>query len=194
MVEMGTANERGEIPLVTGKFYNVLEPESEDQAKLTLQVIGRGLANTCRFAGQLDKFYSVAEHCVIGSYMLEDEIDQRAFMMHDSAEALIHDITKPLKVELPDYVALEERHERIHAQRWGLPYPLQPQVKQVDRVMARIETIYFGKTERLSFTEDPSEDQLQRLEAAGQHGKIRCLDPDQAYAAWLLRANELGLK
>lgn len=65
-----------------------------------LDDIANALSNICRFGGHV-RFYSVAEHCVRVSRILEewgwDPALQRLGLFHDAAEAYIGDIVRPIK-------------------------------------------------------------------------------------------------
>lgn len=61
--------------------------------------IAHALANTCRFGGHVKSFYSVAEHCYLGSKVIDQQY-ALAFLMHDAAEAYLHDISRPIKSSL----------------------------------------------------------------------------------------------
>lgn len=123
------------ILLESGKFYSYLNPEKNDW---TIEDIALSLSNLCRYSGQVGKFYSIAQHCYHVSYA----IDQRYALdglLHDGVEAFMVDVPTPLKVLLPDYKALEEKHEAELFSRFGLEYPMRPEVHKADREMLLAE-------------------------------------------------------
>lgn len=71
------------IATSTGKhidFVNI----TPDQ--ICIEDIARGLSNECRFAGQLESFYSVAQHSVYVSQIVLPEYALEA-LLHDAAES-----------------------------------------------------------------------------------------------------------
>lgn len=80
---------------------------------VTIEQIATGLGNTCRYNGQVRKFYSVAEHSILLSqYFKEQGHPQRMqifALMHDASEAFIGDIVYHLKAEMPGFKEIEER-------------------------------------------------------------------------------------
>lgn len=111
------------------------DPINVDEVKL--RDVALGAARETRFNGQYRQwidFYSVAEHCVLGSYVAP--FGQRlAFLVHDAAEAFIKDITKPLKNLLPDYGDLERRFEDALRDKFKWPDWHNPIVKKIDMQM-----------------------------------------------------------
>ncbi len=100
--------------------------------------IAHGLSNTCRFSGQCNSFYSVAQHSVLVSYQVPPYHAFEA-LMHDAAEAYMCDIPTPLKVLLPGYKELEDK---VLAKVWEV-YQLSgmawEDIKIADRELLRAE-------------------------------------------------------
>lgn len=75
--------------------------------------IAAGLSKLCRFCGQIDTFFSVAEHSVnVYQLAVAKQCNWHTRMyalMHDASEAYIGDIPRPAKQLLPDYRKLEAR-------------------------------------------------------------------------------------
>jgi len=61
----------------------------------------KALSMQCRYAGSVDRFYSVAEHTSVGVEVLQEscasEDEQRAFFLHDMPEGPYGDIITPVK-------------------------------------------------------------------------------------------------
>lgn len=135
------------ITTAGGGTLDLLDPRPED---VRIEAIAAGLGHTCRFAGQADRFYSVAEHCCLGAGRLARQgatpLNQLQFLLHDAHEAYTGDITTPMKV------LLGGRHvRRIQAQLQrvilaGLVIPLPDEdaellIEDVDAVMAATEYV-----------------------------------------------------
>ena len=120
------------------KQYDFVDP---DPASVEIEDIAHSLSNMCRYAGHVPSFYSVAEHCVRVSRMLNTrgfntEIQLKG-LLHDASEAYCVDIPSPLKHQ-PEieagYLYHEERAQCMIARAFGLTMPLEhPLVKQADR-------------------------------------------------------------
>jgi len=89
-----------------GRFYP-FDPRPDE---VRLDDIAQGLAHTCRYAGQVQQFYSVALHSVHVSRELADEPPrvQCYGLLHDAAEAYLADVPGPVKAELPAYRDAED--------------------------------------------------------------------------------------
>jgi hypothetical protein len=120
------------IMLQSGRLFDLANPESSE---ITVSDIAHGLAHTCRYAGQCDGFFSVAEHSVLVS--LATPHSSLAALFHDADEAFVGDMSRPLKHLLPQYKAIEERIAQAIFTRFNIPWPLPPEVKYADHsVMA----------------------------------------------------------
>lgn len=119
-----------------GKFHLYREG---DVSEINITDIASALSRQCRFTGHLlphVEHYSVAEHCVLVSYILEkmgasaDVIFQG--LMHDATEAYLSDIAAPFKRELGQYYEKERLvQERIN-KRYNMPPGHHPMIKTAD--------------------------------------------------------------
>ena len=94
--------------LHSGATLDFLDPAT---SQFTLGDIAHGLSNICRYAGQCDEFYSVAEHSVLVSEVTEQF--KLEALMHDAAEAFLGDVTRPLKQLLPDFKIIERNIQQV---------------------------------------------------------------------------------
>ena len=92
----------------SGLRFWPLDPRAEE---VDIRDIARGLAMTCRYGGQTSSFYSVAEHAVIVSLYVPPEFARQA-LLHDSSEAYIGDMIRPLK-HTPEMSVFREAEARI---------------------------------------------------------------------------------
>ena len=162
-----------------GVYFDFENPSRE---AITLNAIARGLANTCRFAGQCSRFYSVAEHSVWVSRIVPEQYAIEG-LLHDAAEAFIVDMPKPLKEMLPDYKAVEARIERAVFGCFGF-VDLPAEIKRADRIMLSTEQrILMRNRDRWKWT-----DGFEPLDI-----ELQCLPPDTAYHQFITRAQELGI-
>jgi uncharacterized protein len=115
------------IMLRSGALFDFLDPWSSN---FTIEDIAHGLSNICRYAGQCRKFYSVAEHSIHVSYVAQGF--EYPALMHDATEAFLGDITRPLKQLVPEFKRIETGVERAIFSRFGIEWPIPPDVKYAD--------------------------------------------------------------
>lgn len=184
------------IQLYSGGYFDFANPE---RTPVSIYDIARGLANECRYGGQC-RYYSVAEHSVLSSYMREKQLassaDNIAYtevfvkraayaaLMHDAHESVAMDVMKPLKEILPDYQAVEERVEEQFAKWFDYPFPIQPEVKLIDVQMLLVEKEQLlGNSDVWTWCEG--------LEKPAWTPRIECWGPDEAYRRFLSRYQEI---
>ena len=124
------------IPTVTGRKFWPNDPRPED---IDIRDIAAGLANKCRYGGQLERFYSVAQHCVIGSYFCEDPL---WFLLHDAAEAYLADIQSPIKSCFPQLIEMENRILKVVSEAFDLAWPMPDCVHEIDMSMRPTEQLF----------------------------------------------------
>lgn len=85
-------------------FTGTFDPFNPQPEEVRIEDIAHHLAMICRYGGATPVFYSVAEHAVHVSRLVERVSgDARLALLalhHDSAEAYIHDIRRPIKQQL----------------------------------------------------------------------------------------------
>ena len=162
-----------------------------------LEDIAAGLSKLCRYTGQCERFYSVAEHCTLGSRLPEldlfcvlgqatgprDPKLSKSFFVHDSPEAYLGDANAPLKALLPGYKLIEERFESVIDEAFSLDVSIGHEtVKRLDRLM------YLREDDELMESRGECPAELYDLIP-----ELPCWSPDEAKKAFLERAEELGI-
>lgn len=158
-----------------GKHFDLTDPQPEMVDALD---IAHGLANCCRFAGQSNWFYSVAQHSVLVSEIVPHEFALEA-LLHDAAEAYIGDITKPLKRLLPDYRAIERRVDAAIRAAFDLPDHHSREVGEADLILLATER------RDLMIEDDREWDCLAGIQPLAKH--IRARNQNHAKAMFLER-------
>lgn len=178
----------------SGHAFYPLDPDPE---LIEPMDIAHSLAMQCRYNGHVTRFYSVAEHCVLmsdylierwgGSVELDEDGRQLALwaLLHDAAEAYIGDMVRPLKVNMPAFIAIDEFVTAAVADRFGLAdHTIPREVKLVDtRILL---------DERAALLRTPPRDwALGDLEPLGV--KIRGWEPGIAKWEYVARLKSLGV-
>lgn len=133
----------------TGRQFWPIDPRPEE---VCVEDIAHALALQCRFAGHCRVPYSVAEHSVRVSLMVERLVDDGcrgerlrctvlAALLHDASEAYCVDVPRPLKPYLRGYKDIESGVMRAIEAWAGLPAGAcdGPMVKRADAVLLMTE-------------------------------------------------------
>lgn len=129
------------IRLLSGCLFDYNNPSA---SPVEIEDIAAALSKVCRFAGHIHQFYSVAQHAVNASLIVEPEYAFDA-LMHDTAEAFTNDLPTPLKFAIPIFKELEVRIEGAMSERFGFSYPLPDAVKVADLQMLALEKHYLKR-------------------------------------------------
>jgi uncharacterized protein len=134
----------------SGKAFAPMSPTLD---MVCIEDIMHGLSNVCRFSGQTQEFYSVAQHSVLVSQIISTlpafeplSVHERrplllASLLHDASEAYIVDVPTPIKRHLHGYLEIEEGVMRVIAQKFELDFALfsNPLIKQADTIALATE-------------------------------------------------------
>ena len=176
------------LQTVSGRFVNPFDPDPD---QLDAADIARALANVCRFGGHARSFYSVAQHSVIVSELVEarggDAEDAFAALMHDATEAYLGDMPHPIKHRSPlgaAFKAAEDHLEAAIRDRFAIRADV-PEIKRVDRALLATERRAFS-TENWHW---PELDGVEPLEL-----ELEGWPPDEAAGAFARRFDELDAR
>ena len=154
--------------------YNCPDPDT-----INITDIAKGLSNTCRFSGQIEEFYSVAQHSVAVSEMVSPEYALEG-LLHDAAEAYMSDITSPLKRLLTEYKEIEEELIHMIYMRFG-----------VSNTKASKEMVRQADWKRLLWEARDLKEEVWEPGTLLPEAKVFPLPPRDAYKQFLYRFEEL---
>lgn len=123
------------ILTIEGEYFDFTAPE---KWRGSIRTVAHALAHICRFGGHTRRFYSVAQHCVLMSYLVPPEHALHA-LLHEAGEPFAGDMPAPLKMLLPEYKALEKRIEAAVLTRFNLHPKLPDCIKRADLVLLATE-------------------------------------------------------
>jgi hypothetical protein len=186
LVKDGIDVSRAWIQTYSGGTFHILDPQQDE---ILITDIGHSLAMQCRFTGHVRRFYSVAEHCVLGSRLVPSK-DALWFLLHDASEAYIADINRPLKHFTgigPEYIPVEEAIMKAVCKKFRLAEEQPVSIKKFDNIM-----LFTEKEQLLSPMDWDSKWGGSEIEAADV--KVKCWAPEVAEVEFLHRFYELTNK
>ncbi|MCJ0806680.1 hypothetical protein [Vibrio vulnificus] len=124
------------IILNNGETHRFCEPFDAD-----IDTIAFALSHINRYTGHVGQ-YSVAQHCVLVSQQLPDEL-KLSGLLHDATEAYIGDVSKPLKALLPEYRKIEAWYHQQIDTLFDVVTE-HPEIKEADLRMLITEASAFG--------------------------------------------------
>jgi len=126
----------------SGLRFHPLEPKAAD---IRISDIAHALSNQCRFSGHTREHYSVAEHSVRVSNLLEEQGYSKEMqlwgLLHDASEAYLVDLPSPLK-QHPAFAFYYEAEAEVMRQvciRFWMPEEMPDVVKEADAILLATE-------------------------------------------------------
>lgn len=156
------------IRTVSGRYINVFEPTPE---MICIEDIAHALSMQPRFGGHLPTFYSVAQHSVLVSELVDSA--KLTALMHDASEAYLLDVPRPIKLRLANYKEIENGLMEVLAGIFSFAWPLPVNVKAADEEMLQWEwdNLMLGST---------------------LASRFKCWSPEQAKSEFIKRFNFLS--
>jgi len=170
------------INLHSGKWINLIDTNIDD---ITIHDIARGLANKGHYGGHTPKYFSIAEHSILVSYITGN----LQGLLHDGSEAYIGDMLYPIKDLVPDFVLIEDNLMMKIMNKFNLKYNYED-VKSADTLIKGYEWINFFDSDCpfISTTEILSAKEIYKLPS------IKYYSPEMARLAFIDRYYELRNK
>lgn len=112
----------------SGARFYPLDVRPED---INPRDIAHALSLLCRYGGHVDRFYSVAEHCVLMSEVVAPEFALHA-LLHDATEAYVVDVPRPVKRYLTNYQNIEDDVWLAITEHFGIDPRLPLEVTEAD--------------------------------------------------------------
>jgi hypothetical protein len=126
------------IETFTGVMFNLLNPTID---MITIEDIAHSGSQLCRFTGHTRFHYSIAQHELLGSYLVPEK-NALEFLLHDASESFVNDMSRPLKHMTAMgslYRPIEENIQILVRQKYGLPAVQSPIIHTVDNMMLLTE-------------------------------------------------------
>lgn len=169
----------------TGKVVNVLFVDAD---VVNIEDAARSLSMQCRFGGHVDKFYSVANHCVLMAEWFMDKglwLEAKWALLHELDEVYLSDMITPVKYldEMKPYRLLCKTVQKAALEKFNLYGKMPPSIKELDE---RIVIAEARKVKPLS--------RLARKKVKTADIKIRVLTQKQAEKRFLEIYKELEKK
>jgi uncharacterized protein len=123
------------IQTASGGSFNAFDIRDDD---IDIEDIAHATSMICRFNGHTSHFYSVAEHCVMASLLVPEELALTA-LLHDAGEAYLTDVPSPIKRHLPEVREIEDSIMERVVRKFGGIFPFPDKVKEADVLMLGAE-------------------------------------------------------
>lgn len=124
--------------------------KAENPESFRIEDIAHALSQQCQYGGAARQFFSLAQHAVMCTWRVPDELKYDALMIHASKAYLV-DLPRPLKLRLSEYVFSERKLMRRLAKHFRFTYPFHPEVIQATDYLYALEyeMLILGKKVRV---------------------------------------------
>jgi 5'-nucleotidase len=167
----------------TGRVFPL---ETFDPDAIGIEDIAHALGMLCRFQGQCQKFYSVAEHSVHVSHEIEPNLALLG-LMHDAAEAYLGDVPTPLKKSMPGFQQTEDELMKLISEKFGFVFPEKDTVEEVELKRADMQLLADEKEVVMGREPKP----WSKIFEVKNSDRIQCWSPGEAKDKFLERFREL---
>ncbi len=121
------------------KKFSFLDPQPED---VCFDDIIMSLSQNCRFNGHCNGFYSIAQHSLNVSRLVET--NKYTALLHDAPEAYYGDLSTPFKVALEQKLGsglrdILDKIDKVVSIALNYNYPIPIEVKYADAIMLATE-------------------------------------------------------
>ncbi len=161
----------------TGRQFFPMDP---DPAEVDIRDIAHALSMQCRYNGHVQRFYSVAEHCVLVSRAVPPKHALWG-LLHDATEAYVGDMVRPLKNHMRAYQQAEDRVMQAIAEKFDISPEMPAAVRETDTLLLL--------DERAALLGEPPAPWAVEGEPLGM--EISAWNPERAEAEYLARFEEL---
>jgi hypothetical protein len=157
---------------------------------VSIDTIAGNLSRICRFNGACGQFYSVAEHSVLVSHLVDANKAQRlprAALLHDAGEAYYGDIIRPVQERLEGLRELRQLIDQAIESQFGIRDTLRnygADIDSADNLMLTVEcNVFFGAPL-------PNAKAFREV-YADLASRIKFLTPVEAQKEYMLRFNDV---
>lgn len=153
--------------------------------------IAHSLGMLCRYNGHCKRFYSVGNHSIMVSEIMEylGEGDPLEGLLHDGTEAYLSDVPKPVKVILPEMGLIDGLLDRRLRQEMFLTPEMTPACHRADVIALHIEGLDLVADQGRGFDDSLGLRQLA-LDLKHRFG-LQYRQPEDAKAEFLRRYEKL---
>lgn len=136
----------GHMITSSGTVVDLFKPDPD---LISIMDIASSLSKICRFGGNINTFYTVAQHSCLVAWLAPEKLKLTA-ILHDASEAYCGDVIRPLKLLLgTKYTNIEEEWQKAIFSNYNLDYDTIHLIKQYDDQALEMEEKALFQNSRL---------------------------------------------
>lgn len=144
---METENEKlkHKTKTASGLYIDLLNPKTD---MITIEDIAKGLSFKSWMSGQIPRFYSIAEHCMVVEYLFaqknpEDIRMRLVALLNNAAKAYIGDIPYDIKKSNQQLFDIEDNIQHVIMEKFGLNDVDKSEIEKIELKAITIENDTF---------------------------------------------------